>query len=1043
MKNKLLSEFLHYAKIISLVSALHLLLVGSVFAQGINVSGQVTSEDDPEGLPGVNVVEKGTTNGVVTNIDGTFSITVSNGAALIFSSVGFISEEVAVGNQSVINVALTADVTQLEELVVVGYGTQKKSDLTGAIAGVDAQTITERGTTSPMQSLQGSIPGVQVTSSTGRIGDGFDVVVRGKSTFSGDAEPLYVVDGAITDNIDFLNPQDIAKIDVLKDASSAAIYGSRGANGVIIIQTKGGVSIPSGTTVSLETFYGIRQPTRLPEMMSYEDWRYYHLSAYLATTNNGEGYTPEEYYNVVASESSNSKLRERFENLDGFDWYDAVLQNGMQTNNHISISHRNGGSSYIIGIGYQKETGNIENEGIDKYTLRSSINQEMGKKLTVGGTVNVTLSEIQQGSSLAMREAFRLNPFLKPWAVDENNNDIVGELYPQPGKLRDLNGDYLINKTSTYNPLLEIQNSSDETRQWNTVGNAFILYKPLEWMSFKSTFSAGVQNFRRGQFWGALTNTGNSNNKLPSSSVQNFEGFNYAWDNQIDFEKTFNDHSFKLLALQSIYVDQIESSTFSSTDQPFETEFYNVGSGLQSTYKISNYFVKSQLASFALRLNYAFKDKYLATLTTRWDGSSLFPEESKWDAFPSAAVAWKISNEDFLAGSNSVSDLKLRASYGTTGNNNIAPYASVNTLNQQTYYDYNGSTANGWVPTSLANKNLTWEKTTEVNIGVDYGFLNHRITGSIDWYNRLSDDLLIDQKLPLETGFDDITANAGSVRNTGIELLLRTENIKTNKLTWETIFTFGKNTNTVESIYGQTINDDVGNNLFIGQSIDVQYNYKFDGIWQAEEADLAGTYNQSEGQARVLDVNNDGEIDPDDDRVFLGSSDPSWTGGLISRLTFAGLDFNFTLTAQQGVYAYSNFHANFTNTRDRGRQKLDLGDWYVPENNVGIPAQRSNKYPQPRNMGTYWRNGQNGQNHSVGYYRDASFLKVTNISLGYTLPQGLISKANIQNLRVYVNVLNPFVFTSYDGWDPEWAEASLNIGRVSSMVTQFGLSLKF
>ena len=1037
MKKKLLSRILHYAKVLSLGSTLHLLLVTSIFAQGVSVSGRVTSDDDQEGLPGVNVVEKGTTNGVVTDIDGSYSIQVSDGASLIFSSVGYVTEEIAVGNQSVIDIVLSADVTQLEELVVIGYGTQKKGDLTGAIGSVSTQDIVERGTTSPMQALQGSIPGVQVSNSTGRIGDGYDVTVRGKNTFSGDAEPLYVVDGAITDNIDFLNPQDIAKVDVLKDASSAAIYGSRGTNGVVIITTKGGATVPSGTTVSLETFYGIRQPTRLPEMMSYEDWRYYHLSAYLATTNNGEGYTPEEYYNVVASESSNSKLRERFDNLDGFDWYDAVLQNGMQTNNHLSISHRNGGSSYIIGVGYQKETGNIENEGIDKYTMRSSINQEMGKKLTVGGTVNVSLSEIQQGSSLAMREAFRLNPFLKPWAVDENNNDIVGELYPQPGKLRDVNGDYLINKTSTYNPLLEIQNSSDETRQWNTVGNAFILYKPLEWLNFKSTFSAGAQNYRRGQFWGALTNTGNGNNNLPSSSVTNFESFNYAWDNQLDFEKTFNDHAFKLMALQSIFVDQEESSTFSSTDQPFETEFYNVGSGLQSTYQISNYFRKSQLASFALRLNYAFSDKYLVTLTTRWDGTSKFPEGNQWDAFPSAAIAWKLSNESFLSGSSAVSDLKIRASYGITGNNNIGPYGSVNTLNQQTYYNYFDNTANGWVSTSIANKNLGWEKTDEVNIGVDYGFANHRITGSIDWYNRLSDGLLIEQKLPLETGFDNIKANAGSVRNTGIELLLRTENIKTNLVSWETILTFGSNKNTIESIYGQTENDDVGNNLFIGQSVDVHYNYKFDGIWQAEEADLAESYNQTEGQAKVLDVNNDGVIDPDDDRVFLGSSDPSWTGGLISRLTVGGFDFNFTLAATQGVYAYSNWHANFTNTRDRGRQKADLGDWYIPENNVGIPAQRSDNYPQPRNMGTYWRNS------GVGYYRDASFVKVTNISLGYTLPQSVLSKANIQNLRVYVNVLNPFVFTSYDGWDPEWAEASLNIGRVSSMITQFGLSLKF
>lgn len=1041
MKNELLWRFLHYAKIFLLGYAFQMILVGITFAnafQGVTISGKVTAGENDESLPGVNVVEKGTTNGAVTDIDGSYTVNVSAGAVLIFSSVGYNSEEITVSNRSIIDVVLIPDITQLEELVVVGYGTQKKSDLTGAIAGIDSQVITERGTTSPMESLQGSIAGVQVTNSTGRVGDGFDVTIRGKNTFSDATEPLYVVDGVVVNDIDFLNPQDIAKIDVLKDASSAAIYGSRGSNGVILIQTKGGSNLSSGTTVSFESFYGFKDPVRLPEMMSLEKWQYYHMSAYLGTTNNGEGYTPETYYNKVVSESSNSVLRERFENLDGFDWYDAVLQSGMQTNNHLSISHRDGGSSYTVALGYQKETGNIENEGLKKYTLRSSINQEMGKKLTIGASLTASLNEVQRGSELAMREAFRLNPYLSPWAVDENNDEIEGELYIQPGKLRDVNGSYVINKTSTLNPLLEIANSSDETRRWNGVGNAFLQYDPLEWLSLKSSFSAGLYNYRRGRYWGAETNTGLKLNKLPSSEVTNYENFNYAWDNQIDINKTFNDHSFKFLALQSLFVNRTESSTLYSSNQPFDTKFYNVGSGLQSTYNLSNYFIKSQLSSYALRLNYAFKDKYLVTLTNRWDGSSLFPEGNKWDAFPSAAVAWRLSNESFLQGSNALSNLKLRVSYGTTGNNTIDPYASVNTLDVPTYYDFNGSTANGWVSSSIANKNLTWEKTKEFNVGVDYGFLNHRITGSIDWYNRLSDAILIDQQLPLETGFESMTANAGSVKNTGIELMLSTINVQTNLINWETVFTFGKNTNTVESIYGQSINDDVGNNLFIGESIDVHYNYKFDGIWQAGEAEQAGAYaGAAEGQAKVVDVNNDGEIDPDDDRVILGSSDPSWTGGLISRLTVGGFDFNVSVYAHQGVLAYSNFHGNFEDVRDRGRQKLNIADWYVPANGVDVAAQTSNSYPQPRNAGSYWRNDK------VGYYKDASFVKINNISLGYTLPQSVLSKAKIQHLRIYVNVLNPFVFTDYTGWDPEWAEASLNIGRVSNRTTQIGLSLKF
>ncbi|MBX2844477.1 MAG: TonB-dependent receptor [Flammeovirgaceae bacterium] len=1002
------------------------------------LSGTVSSSEDGSFLPGVSILIQGTSLGTVTDLNGNFRIEANSGDILQFSYIGFQTQEIVAGAQTTLAIQLLPDLEQLEEIVVIGYGTQKKSDLTGAIAGVDSEVINERGVTNPIQSLQGSIAGVQITNSTGRVGDGFDVTIRGKNTLNSDATaPLYVVDGTIVDNIDFLNPQDIAKIDVLKDASSAAIYGSRGSNGVLLIQTKGGTNIPEGTNISFESFYGFKDPARLPKMMGLEKWRDYHLSAYLATINTSIVTNPEEYYDAVASPSANQVLRNRFETLDGYDWYDGVLQSGRQSNNHISINHRNEGSAYSIGFGYQNETGNIQNESLDKYTLRTSMDQEISKKVRTGASVSVSLSNIQRGSEVGMREAFRLNPFLKPWSVDENLNDVVGDLYPQPGKLEDVDGVFVINKTSTYNPLLEIQNSNDETRQWNGIGNVYLQYKPVDWLSFKTSFSAGLESYRRGRSWGAETNTGISNNNLPSSQLNNYENFNFSWDNQMDITKKFNDHSINFLALQSIYVNQTETSEFSSTSQPFDTEFYNVGSGLQTTYNVNNFFSKNQLSSYALRFNYSFKDKYLVTFSNRWDGSSLLAEGYQWNAFPSAAVAWKISNEDFLKTSQAVSNLKLRVSYGFTGNNNVSPYSTVNTLDKQTYYDFNGNAANGWVPSSIANKALTWEKTKEINVGLDYGFLNHRISGSIDYYNRLSDELLLDQTLPLETGFTSITANAGSVRNSGIELMLTTVNFQKGLVSWETIFTFDKNKNTIESIYGQTENDDVGNGWFIGESIDAHYNYKFDGIWQASEADRAEEYNQTEGQAKVVDVNNDGQITPEDDRMILGSSNPSWAGGIISRLKVSNFDFNFTIYAKQGVYAYSNFHGNFEDMRDRGRQKLDVADWYIPENIYGIPAQTSNSYPQPRNGGTFWRN------NGVGYYKDASYVKINNISLGYTLPQSTLEKLHVQHLRFYVNVLNPFVFTSYTGWDPEWVEASLNVGRVSNVTTQLGLSLKF
>ncbi|MDP5044129.1 MAG: TonB-dependent receptor, partial [Leeuwenhoekiella sp.] len=379
---------------------------------------------------------------------------------------------------------------------------------------------------------------------------------------------------------------------------------------------------------------------------------------------------------------------------------------------------------------------------------------------------------------------------------------------------------------------------------------------------------------------------------------------------------------------------------------------------------------------------------------------------------------------------------KLRASFGYTGNNKINPYSSLNTLDTQTYYDYAGQASNGFISNQIANAQLKWERTREFNVGLDFGLYRDRITGSIDVYDRLSDDLLFTQDLPSETGFANIAANVASVSNRGVEIALTTRNIQTEDITWTTSFTFTKNTNELRSIYGQDQVDDVGNNLFIGESLDALYNYKFTGIWQADEIDEAAGYGLKEGQEKLLDVNGDGKYTPDADRVILGSTNPDWTGSFFSSLRVKNFDLSTSVIVTQGVLVYSNYHANFADTRDRGRQKLDI-DWYIPANDAGIPARASNTHPQPRNEGSFWRN------NGVGYYRDASFVKVKNIALGYNLSGKALESLNLSQLRVYANVLNPFVFTEYDGYDPEWAGASLQTGRPSYVTYQVGFNLKF
>ncbi len=998
------------------------------------VRGTVTSALDGMPLPGVNIIIKGTTSGTITNGDGKyeFSVPDPDNDVLIFKFIGFSDVAVPVQGQSSISVAMEESFIGLDEVVAVGYGTVSKKDLTGSVGSLDADMITERGTTGALESMQGAVAGVRVSSSTGRIGDGFNIQIRGQSTMAEDNEPLYVVDGVITDGIDFLNPQDIARLDILKDASSTAIYGSRGTNGVVIVTTKQGADSKSKAVVTYDGYYGVRTPARLPELMDGEKWWYYHKSAYLATASdsNDNGVIDEDEHRAAYLGNSNSELLRRAQNNETTDWYDEVLKNGKQQNHYINISGAGENISYVMGFGYQNEEGNIENESLDKYSFKTSVNHKVSEKVTAGATLNVSLTEQEMGSQKAMREAFRLNPLLSP-------RDSTGNLVAQPGKYTNPDGDYLINKTSTFNPLMEISNSSDNTRRYNGVGNTFLQYQPIEALTLKTTFSVGYDQSRRGRSWGAFTDDGFGNDNQPLAQRDTNEDLNYTWDNQINYEKDFGDHHFNVMGLYSIYERRIETSMMYAKNLPFESQFYNMGTGAQSTYNIGSDYINTSMISYVLRLNYDFKDRYLFTLSNRWDGSSNLSEGNKWNVFPSGAFAWRVSEEPFMQSIGALSNLKARISYGFTGNNIVDPYTTVSNADRQMYYSFDGNTVNGFIPSQIANKILTWETSTEVNFGLDFGFFRNRVSGSVDIYNKLSDKLLMEQRLPFETGWEKMNSNVGSVRNKGVEFSLNTVNVDNGDFSWRTTFTFSQNTNEIETLYGQSEVDDVANNWFIGEAINSEYNYKFDGIWQADEAAEAASYGQTEGQAKVVDVNNDGVIDPDDDRMVLGSNDPDWWGSFSTKFRYKGVDLSLMLFTNQGMFVNSGFHSNFVDMRDRGRAKLDVDDWYIPENGAGLPAQYSNSYPQPRNGGTYWRND------GVGYYREVSYVKVKNISLGYTFAQDVVNRLGMSHLRIYTNVLNPFVFTDYDGFDPEWAGSDYGDGGVSFVTYQFGINAKF
>lgn len=1014
---------------------LNFLLCNAVNAQSVVIEGKIT---DAAGLslPGVNIQEKGTKNGTSTDFEGSFKINVtSNKAVLIISYLGFQTQEVSTAGKTKINVSLAEQSNSLNEVVVVGYGSVKKTDLTGSVSTISAATITERNTTSALEAIQGSTPGVQISSSSGRSGDGFKVVIRGNNSLVG-SSPLYVVDGVPVDNIDFLNPQDIARMDVLKDASSAAIYGSRGASGVIIVTTKSGANVKSGINVTFESSYGTKTAARMPKMMNGEEWWKFHQVAYMSATPATQ--TPAQLAALAGNQSP--LLVSRANSGYNFDWADAVLKTGMTQNNYLNVTGRSdSGLSYNLGFGIQSDEGLIDNDGTDKYSFKLGLNHKINDKFTTGANVTIARVDTQLGSDLAMQDAFRLSPLMSPWAIDADGNERVGTLFFLPGKLTYPNGSWAINKTSTVNPLMEIANSSQKEKTWQTVGNVFFQYQALKWLSFKTTFAAGIENTVTSAAYGAQTNAGVTLKGTNSASIKNYNNFNYTWDNQIDLKHTFAEvHDFSVLLLQSLYSNVDETSYLYSNNQPFDVGSNNMGSGVQTSYNISSGYQKNTLSSYAVRLNYTFKDKYLLTASTRWDGSSVLSEGNKWQSFPSVALGWKISKESFLANSTIISDLKLRASLGYTGNDNVAPYTSQALLNQQTFYANGANVVSGWQSENLANQDLTWEKTRELNFGLDFGFLQNRISGSVDVYDRLSDKLIYKQQLPAESGWKNTFANVGSVSNKGVEVLLTTKNIKSEKVNWETTFTFTKNVNKLESIYNQDKVSDIGNKLILGSELNPNYNYVYNGVWQESEAALAASYGQAPGQARPKDLNGDGKFNQND-RTVIGNANPEWQGSLYSKLTVGNFDFNFSVLTSQGQTVLSTFHQNFADVSDRGRQKLAM-DYFIPTNGTGIQANANNTNPRPgpvaTGAGAYWTS-------LFGYYRDVSYVKIKNISLGYTLDSELLKRLKISNLRIYVNVLDPFVFTDFDGYDPEWATSPFGVNRPASVTTQLGLSVKF
>lgn len=1095
------------------------------WAQTKTITG-VVKDATGELIIGASVVVKGTTTGTVTNIDGAYSIAVPASAKVLeFSFVGMQKQEIQITG-SVINVSMKDETENLDELIVVGYGSVRKSDLTGAVSSMSGAKLTEKGTTNPISAIQGSVAGVQIQQKSSRAGAAFDIIVRGQNSVSGNTSPLYVVDGVITSNIDFLNPQDIEKIDILKDASSAAIYGSRGSNGVVIVQTKSGKSVQqaSKTAISYDGYYGVSNIARMPNFMDTQEWMKYRILNYQYTSDtNSDGVlefatadlkniwmggvqlrdlgTGKGLQQVYANGDFGGSqwMLDRYLNNTSTDWTGLVSQQGIQQNHYVDISGGNKDIAYVVGVGYQDEKGVFVNDQYKRYNLKGSVTAKINEKWSAGFNINTAYSTQEQGSDNAIVSAFRMSPMVEAYAngkLDATKNHLEGDIIVVPGKttevLTNTAGNAIFPNsigsggfTSSINPLIDLANTSNNTQKIIGLGSAYLQFSPIKNLVFKTTISPSFTTYRKGLYKSTLTE-GNYDNPLTTAveadakaNVDNFTYFNYTWDNQVNYKFDFgSDHNLDVMGLHSVYGDNSELYTINTAGYNYNYQWYNLGTATNTANtKLTSIYTESMLVSFAARANYAYKGKYLATFTVRSDGSSKLAAGHKWATFPSASVAWRMSEESFMESTRDVvSNLKIRASLGNTGNNNIDPYLTQVLANQTTYYNFGTTNALGVAPGSLVSQALTWEKTREFNIGADFGLFKNKIDLSIDWYNRLSTGLLQKRTLPLESGAGTMTDNLGSVLNKGIEVALNTYIINNKDLKWNVSGTFSANNNEIVNLFGNTtpgyvfINSNT-QKWMVGESINSIYGYVYDGVWTPEALQEAkanndlravnslGKFIAREGQAKIKDFDGNG-IDANDRRI-QGHADPSWTAGLNTSLTYKGIDFSMNIYTAQGMTVFSPFIEEFTNYNDRGRQKLMMDDYYVPAGTYMLADDGSfyvqqtaiNNQTRPMvytdnatkaNSGPYWHNSKETANDMPGSWVDASYIKVRNISLGYTLPKSVVKSIGISNLRLYCNVLNPFVFSSYEGFDPEWAGASMARDNGPATITyQFGASVKF
>jgi TonB-linked SusC/RagA family outer membrane protein len=1013
-----------------------MLLMIVVHAQTRQIKGRVANSENGETLNGVSVRVKGSNQGTSTDAEGRFTINVpENSAILIISYVGFKEEEVAIDNKSEISINLSTDSKALNNVVVIGYGTQKKRAVTGSVVSVGYDEFKDRSFSNVAQSLAGTVPGVNIASSQGAPGFGPTIKIRGTSSITAGTTPLYVVDGMALENFDLnqINPQDIQSVEILKDAASSAIYGSRGANGVIIITTKLGRAGKTQVNVTYEQ--GISKVTRRVEMMDAQEWIQYYIDArnnawvLLDPVNNKP--TDDNAKRSLVSGAKNYMIPEDFltnpaQFGKGTDWQDVMFRTAPMTNAQISLSGGTDKTNYLFSVGYLDQKAVLMENFYKRLNIRTNIRQKISEQVTAGLNIAFTGANDRTDGTSGKSDVVSLGLQSDPIFPEYNENGNIGFLDPNSTWKR-----FQTFGVQLWNPHSLITYADKLNKTYNTLGNAYLEIKPIKDLTLRASANGNLTNTNNNWYWEAGQGYGYSSVLPAQASVRTTSNLNWQSEFTGTYNKTFGEHTLGVVAGYSTQKNRYDVTAVNATDFPNDLVRTINAAGTITKPANANFAEEWSLLSMLGRVSYGFKNKYFMNATLRRDGSSRFGADSKWGTFPSVSAAWLVSDESFMQNISAINTMKLRLSYGQTGNNLIPNYGSISLLGTSRYV--NGTTVvNGLRTISISNPDLKWEKTSQFNIGADLALLNNRVNITIDAYKSVTKDMLLNVPVPAYTGFTTQLTNIGSMENKGLELGLSTKNIDRGAFTWSTDFNLSLNRNKVLKLGPNNAPIEIDEWGYfvteVGQPISNYKGYIFDGIYNNQsEIDKSVYYaGAAPGDPIIRDVNGDKKIDIND-RTILGNIQPDFTAGLTNTFKYKGFEFSFML---QGVFGseiwnqqtrFSKFwndsRNSYASVTNYWKSEQDPGDGKTFKPYATYSANAKGKAAFIQGYSNYWM-------------EDGTFVRVKNLRVAYTLPHTILKNTPIKNVRVYANAENVYVFSDYVGYDPENSTYSVGTSSI-------------